>query len=223
MTRKIKPLATARKPRVDRRTRSARAEGRDGRKAILDAALEVVAERGYRDATLDEVAKRAGYSKGAVYWHFDSKDDLFFALLDERLDQPWREGIELMESASPDQDLAPDASRRFAEMLAGQRELLLLEQEYWSLAARDPKVRARYAKRQREFRRAFGRAIVKRFEHLGAPPPELDPEALATALNCMGQGLARTKLLEPGAVPENLLGEMFAMVYAGHVARASSV
>lgn len=182
----------------------------------------MVAERGYRDATLDEVAKRAGYSKGAVYWHFASKDDLFFTLLDERLDQPWREAINAFESASADQDMAPEASRRFGEMLAGERDLLLLEQEYWSLAVRDRKVRARYAKRQREFRRAFGKATAARLEHLGAPPLDLDPEDLATALISLGQGLARTKLLEPGAVPADLLGEVFAMVYAGHVALASS-
>src|SRR3954470_6176598 len=143
------PTAT-RKPRarVDRRTRSARAEARDGRQALLDAALAVFAERGYRDASVDEIAERAGYSKGALYWHFSSKDDLFFALLEERIDRPWRETIDLLEFADPGRDMAPEASRRFTELLRGQRELLLINQEYRLQAARNPELRARYARRQ---------------------------------------------------------------------------
>ena len=68
--------------RVDRRSRSARAERRDARQELLRAAADVFAERGFRDASIDEVAERAGYSKGAVYWHFESKDDLFFTLVE---------------------------------------------------------------------------------------------------------------------------------------------
>src|SRR3954447_3687920 len=110
--------------RVDRRTRSARAEGRDARTALLEAALAVFAERGYRDASVDEVAERAGYSKGAVYWHFSSKDDLFFALWEEHVDRPGNETIKLRESAASDHDMPPEATRRFAEVIQVERELL---------------------------------------------------------------------------------------------------
>ena len=77
------PTVTRSRPRrLDRRTRAARAEQRDGRAALLEAALEVFADRGYRDASVDEIAERAGYSKGAIYFHFSGKEDLFFALLE---------------------------------------------------------------------------------------------------------------------------------------------
>jgi AcrR family transcriptional regulator len=116
------PSATRnRGARLDRRSRPARAEGQDARAALLEAALEVFAERGYRDASIDDIAQRAGYSKGAVYWHFSSKDDLFFALWDERVDGPWSETIKLLESATADHDMAPEASRRFADVMQGQR------------------------------------------------------------------------------------------------------
>jgi AcrR family transcriptional regulator len=216
-------MATAtrnRRSRVDRRTRSARAEGRDGREALLEAAAEVFAQRGYRDASVDEIAVRAGYSKGAVYWHFAGKDDLFFALLDERVDRPIRESIALLESAPPERDMAPEASRRFVELLGEQRALLLLDHEYWSQAARDPKLRARYAKRQAKLRSALGKALAARLEHLGAPPPEA-PEELAVALLGLASGLARERLIDPDAVPDDLLGDTFALIYAGHVARAT--
>jgi AcrR family transcriptional regulator len=206
--------------RVDRRTRSARAEGRDGRKALLEAALEVFAERGYGDSSVDEIAQRAGYSKGALYWHFSSKDDLFYALLEEKIDKPWRETIELLESATPEHDMAPEASERFTEVLRGQRELLLIQHEYWSQAVRDPGLRARYADRQRKLRSALAKAITARFDHLGAPPLEGTAEEMATAFISLASGLAREKLIDPAAVPDHLLGDTFALIYAGHVARA---
>jgi AcrR family transcriptional regulator len=208
--------------RLDRRTRRARSQGRDGRTALLDAAVTVLSERGYRDASVDEIADRAGYSKGGFYWHFASKDDLFFALLDERIDRRWRETIALLETAGPERDMAPEASRSFGEVLRGQRELLLIDQEYWSLAVRDPRLRSRYAERQASLRRALARAIVARLEHLGAPP--LDPagaEEMATAFIGLTRGLAAERLIDPDAVPARLLGQTLALVYAGHVARAT--
>ena len=217
------PVATRRKrSRIDRRTRPARAEGRDGREELLEAALRVFAERGYRDSSVDEIAERAGYSKGALYWHFSSKDDLFFALLEERIDRPWHEAIELLGSATPELDMAPEASGSFVEMLRGQRELLLVNQEYWSQAIRDPKLRLRYARRQAKLRTALGKAIAARLEHLGAPPLDRPAEELATVFMSLAAGLAQEKLVEPSAVPDDLLGRSFALIYAGHVAGAQS-
>ena len=165
-------MATASRTRrrIDRRTRAARAEGRDGRAALLEAAMEVFAERGYRDASVDEIAARAGYSKGAIYFHFSGKEDLFFALLEERVDRPLYAALELLATGPPEHDMSVEASRRFAELFREQRELLLLDQEYRSLAVRDSRLAARYAERQRRLRSAFGAAVAARAEHLGAPP-----------------------------------------------------
>jgi AcrR family transcriptional regulator len=217
------PSATRnRRARVDRRSRSARAERRDAREALLEAALEVFAERGYRDASVDDIAARAGYSKGAVYWHFSSKDDLFFALWEERVDGPWNETIKLLESAAAEHDMAPEASQRFAEVVQGQRELLLIDHDYWSQAVRDPKRRARYAKRQERMRTALGKAIAARMEHLGAPPLEGPPEHMAEIFISLTHGLAREKLTDSDAAPDHLLGDALALIYAGHVARAQA-
>jgi AcrR family transcriptional regulator len=212
--------ATRNRPRrLDRRTRSARAEGLDGRTALLEAAMDVFAERGYRDASVDEIAERAGYSKGAIYFHFSGKDDLFFALLEERIDRPMREAIKLLESAPPDDDMALEANRHFVGLVSGQRELLLLDHEYRSQAIRDSRLRARYVKREAKLRSVLAKGLQARVKHLGAPPVAA-PEQVATALLSLAFGLAQEKLIQPDAVPDELLGDMFALIYAGHVARA---
>jgi AcrR family transcriptional regulator len=59
---------------------------------LLDAALAVFGERGFRQTTLEEVAARAGVSKGTVYLYFDSKDDLFRAVVEKQI-------VSLIESA----------------------------------------------------------------------------------------------------------------------------
>jgi AcrR family transcriptional regulator len=216
------PRAPRTRRRIDQRTRSARIEGRDGRVALLDAALEVFGERGYRDASVDEIAVRAGYSKGAIYFHFSGKDDLFHALLEERLDRALYAGLELLATGSPEHDMSLEASRRFAEIVRTQRGLLLLEQEYRSLALRDRRLRTRYAARQRRLRSAFAGALAARLEHLGAPPAS-DPEQLAGALMALMSGLTQELLIDPGSLSDGLLGEMFALVYAGHVASVHGV
>ena len=206
--------------RLDRRTRSARAERRDARAALLRAAAAVFAERGFQDASVEDIAHRAGYSKGAIYWHFESKDDLFFALLEERLERPTWEMIGLLESAPPEQDMGPEASRRFVELLESERELLLLQHEYWSQAVRDSKLRARYASRRAKLRAALGRALSTRLEHLGAPPGALAGETMATVIMGLSAGLAQESLIDPGAVPDGLLGDTIVLLYFGVVARA---
>jgi AcrR family transcriptional regulator len=215
-------MATAtrnRRRRLDQRTRTARAEGRDGRAALLEAAMEVFAQRGYRDASVDDIAERAGYSKGAIYFHFSGKDDLFFALLEERIDRPMREAIKLLESAPLEDDMTAVANRHFVELVSGQRELLLLDHEYRSQAIRDSKLRARYVKREAELRSVLAKGLQARLKHLDTPPLAA-PEQMATALLSLALGLAQEKLIEPDAVPDELLGDMFALIYAGHVAQA---
>src|SRR5947209_17368481 len=100
--------------RLDRRTRAARQDGRKARDELLTAALRVFARRGYRQAGVDEIAAAAGYSKGALYWHFSGKEDLLQALVEERIDARMREMVALLESAPPERDMSVEASREFA-------------------------------------------------------------------------------------------------------------
>jgi AcrR family transcriptional regulator len=206
--------------RIDRRTRAARAEGREARDELLTAAVRVFARRGYRDASVDEVAAEAGYSKGALYWHFSGKEELLQALLEEHVDAPMRDRFALLASAPPDRDMSVQATEAFTHQLEGEREALLLEREYWSLAIRDPQLRARYVKRQTELRDALAAAIEARAHHLGTPDLGMSAEDVARIVMSIIGGLAVDELIEPGSVRPELLGEGLAVVYAGLVARA---
>lgn len=208
--------------RLDRRTRAARAEGRTARDELLEAALRVFAQRGYRQAGVDEIAEAAGYSKGALYWHFSGKEELLLALIEERIDAPMRALVAVLESAPPEEDMSALGGQEFARRLSEQRDAVLLEREYWSLAIRDPELRARYAERQTELRRAMGRAIEARARHLGAPDPPIPGEDIARIVMSVLGGLSVDELIEPGSVRPELITETLALIYAGLLARAQT-
>ncbi len=208
--------------RVDGRTRAARAQGREAREELLSAALRVFARRGYQQASVDEIATEAGYSKGAVYWHFSGKDDLLTSLLRERIDEPTHEGFALLASAPVEQDMSVEASKEFARQLSEAREVLLLEREYGTLAIRDPQLGARYVERQTKLRDALAAGIEARGRHLGAPELTMPANDVARIVMSVISGLAFEELIEPGSVRPELLGEALATIYAGLVARAEA-
>ena len=55
------------------------------RKAILVAALDIISEKGLANTSLDQIANQAGVTRGAIYWHFKNKTELFAVILDEWL------------------------------------------------------------------------------------------------------------------------------------------
>jgi AcrR family transcriptional regulator len=208
--------------RLDRRTKTARADGAEARVEFLSAALRVFARRGYRDAGVDEIAAEAGYSKGAVYWHFSGKAELLLTLLDERVDAPMREKVALLASAPVEQDMSVEASDTFARLAAGERDALMLEREYATLALRDPELGERYAERQSELRRSLAAAMEARARHLGTPELGIPAEDVARIVMAIIAGLSSDELIEPGSVRPELLGEALAIIYAGLVARAAA-
>jgi AcrR family transcriptional regulator len=193
---------------------------RQAREELLTAALHVFARRGYGQAGVDEVVAEAGYSKGALYWHFSGKEDLLMALLEERIDAPAREMVALLQSAPPDRDMSVEAARAFARRLREQREAVLLDREYWSLAIRDPELRARYVARQTDLRRALAGALEARMRHLGTPDLPMGADQVARIVMSIIAGLAIDELIEPGSVDPDLLGETLAVLYSGLIARA---
>ena len=213
-------MAVKHQQRKRGRPRASEREQEDTRHSLLDAAAALIAERGYSGTTVNEIVARAGLSKGTFYWHFGCKDDVLFAVLEERIDRPLYELIELLKTATPERDMAPEASRRFLELLERGREAVLLEHEYQLLAIRDPGLRTRYRKRQAALREALAAGLDARAQQLGAPPFSTPTSDVAAAYLALANSLAVERLIDPDTVPDNLLGDTVALVYQGLVARA---
>jgi AcrR family transcriptional regulator len=121
------------------------------------SARKVFPQRGYHGATIGEIADQAGLSNGAVYYNFASKEDLFFALLDEwrtELIQDAGTAVGRPGSAEP-QHSFQDEMRHVIETLKRGREWRLLLIEFVTYAARNPEFRARFAAGRQEFKIAL--------------------------------------------------------------------
>ena len=213
-------MAVKQKRRARGRPPASTSDAEDTRRSLLDAAARLIAERGYGATTVNAIVARAGLSKGSFYWHFKSKDDALFAVLEEHVDRPLHELIELLRSAPAERDMAPEASRRLLDWLERGRETILLEHEYRLIAIREPSVRARYLERQRALCEALAAGLDARARQLGAPSFSTPTRDVAVAYLALGTGLAVEGLIDPEILSENLLGEIVALVYQGLVARA---
>lgn len=190
------------------------------RTRLLDAAAKLFAERGYQAASVDEVAAAAGVSKGAVYWNFANKEELFLALLEERLDRRIEETARVLRSAPADRPIDPEVANRWQELLSRERELMLLSQEHWARAVRDPQLREGYAERQRRLRDVLAEGLSTRVRRTGAPRFSTPATEVATAYIALANGLALQRLVDPESVPEGMLENMSSLIYEGLVARA---
>lgn len=184
----------------------------DVRQAILDAAAEVFAERGIDGASLDDVAAAAGFTKGAVYSNFASKDELILALMDERVGAHLEIGIQAVRGSrrSPARRLRALGDRLTAALLA-QRQWHLLFLELWQRALRDPQLGGSFTARRRALRQALTATITEQANTLGLTP-RLTPEELAVVILALSNGLAIEAYPDPSAVPDELFGKVLELL-----------
>lgn len=188
------------------------------RRQILAAALDVFSRQGYAGTTLDDITAAANLSKGAIYWYFESKADLFTTLLGER--------------ASIFTELLEDAARSGASPLAGLRamwtrwmEALESDRGYQSYV-RLAHLRVEVADEPREgmdARRAEERRtqafVIERLMAAVAArelPATLDIEAAALLFVGAGNGLVRAWLLVPETFSSRAMApRIWGMLLAG--------
>lgn len=160
--------------------------------------MEVFAAMGFAGASIDAIAEAAGFTKGAVYSNFGSKDDLFFALLDDQIE---RRRV-LVEEVLDAGDGTPDQfGQLLMEQMRANRSWQLLFTEYWLRAVRDPAVHRRFLEHRRALRENIEAVIRERWSGVNSDPAEL--AMLVLALN---NGLSIEEFSDPGSVPPDLFG-----------------
>ena len=166
---------------VERWTRERRLE--HTRSLLLDAAEEVFAEKGFMAASLDDIAAAAGYTKGAIYKHFATKEDLFLAASDRYWRLYFDNFAEVLAEAT---QLGPRELDEIAERwrrLAVERgaDHATLGYEFTLYLLRNPFARERVAAKRAEVVEALGRFIVEGVDRLGGALL-IPPRALAHIL-----------------------------------------
>ena len=199
---------TARAP-LSRPERQART-----RADLLDAAARVFVRDGYQGSSVGAIAAEAGYSRGAFYSNFDSKEELFAELLQERVFALYHD---IAAEVSDDPGHRPTA-RALGERLAAMqrhpdgRWLFPLWLELVTHGGRDERFRSIAAGFWNTNRALSAEALRTAYADSGAEPP-VPAEDLATAMIALDIGLALQSFLDPEAAPLDLYPELFELLF----------
>lgn len=178
--------------------RKSRAENKvETHARLLDAAREVFTTLGYQGATLDDIAAKAGFTKGALYWHFPNKQALFMALVSDSINQNMR----LLEKLAPENGDPASVKQRLADWIDSIDERETLPQfgiELEIEARRDPSFRVIHQGMIAKHEAAIADYLERYFAKVGEKPVMPIPE-LASALITIFKGFSLARQNRPGA------------------------
>lgn len=182
------------------------------RARILEAALEVCGRRGVAAARMDEVAERAGVSKGTLYRFFQSKEDLFLATLLAS----YEEGLGIVDAG-----LAPirDPRARLEAYFDGLGKVLAtvgprmdVHYQAWGVVANDRELAERLYGFLRDFHTSRDdeiEAIIRDGQRTGAFRTDVDAVALAAGVSMLLNGFLYRATFHPGAATPDALRACF--------------
>jgi AcrR family transcriptional regulator len=196
------------------RTRVQRSE--ETRAALLRAASHTICELGMQGASLDRIAAEAGYTKGAFYAHFASKEDLFLVMLDEHFaTEIARLEAVLTGSGDPVAETR-SAAEGFLEHIDSDPEWRRLYQEFATHAARHDTFRAELAARHRTLRERMAAVFTRWAADHGLTPP-VPPGDVAAMAFFMADGFLLDQMIDP-ELDAALYGKMFEVFMRGLMA-----
>jgi len=182
------------------------------REHLLDAAEIVFTRHGFHGSSLDEVAATAGFTKGAVYSNFKSKDDLFLALLDDReARQAAALREELARGPRPRAEGLPRVGELISDNWNGGWNLLYLE--FVLYAARNPDARTRLAASARKVHEAVEQMMDSEFARSGAAPP-FPTSLMATIAIALFSGLGVGAIVDPESDTQETLDATLEFLYS---------
>lgn len=190
------------------------------RTELMSAAARVFERRGYNGATIAEIADEAGFTHGAVYSNFASKEDLFLAVYEQwvaervsAIDTAWQREGTLAERARA-------AADEWIEHFRRDPRAFLLRLEFAVRGPRDAELRRQLGTRVGAVPLAIRRLIGRELTDEGIPAA--GAEQLALALQALSLGFALELLSDPDAVPPGTAGELAAqLIQASTAARVA--
>lgn len=187
------------------------------RSRLLDAAAAEFAERGFVAARLTEIARRAGFTKGAVYSNFESKQDLFAELFAERTLEI--AGRVLAEIGGLDVgDAAGRGGATIGSWLVGDPGWALLVLEFGVQAARDPRIAEAYLRERRALRAQLEGLVGERAAEWGVAD-RVDARTVAITLMALISGLMLEHAVDPDQVDQRAVQAAVSGYFAGVFSR----
>jgi AcrR family transcriptional regulator len=167
------------------------------RARLLDAAAEVIREKGFYGTTLEEVAQRAGMTRGAIYGNFNDKDELFLAVVETRFRPitPIRQGATLKEHLRivGEAVVAAIPARRAQALGALSFQIYALTHEA---------LRSRIAQVNAEIYRRGAERLQQLFPTGDLPMP---PDQFVRVLHALSDGLLFLRFMQPELMTDEVI------------------
>jgi AcrR family transcriptional regulator len=196
-------------PRLTRKEKQAHT-----RSCLMHSAAKVFARRGLQQASIDEVAEDAGFTKGAFYANFKSKEELFLAMLDQRFAERIEEIDRVMAAQAEPEEQARQVAADFLRYLGSDPDWQRIFFEFTAYAARNESFREELVTRYKALRARIADAYRQRQEELGITLA-VPVEQISLMTFAMANGIALESLLEPEAVSDDLYATMLTAFFTG--------
>lgn len=191
---KRRPPRGVRRAKGDKRART--------RAKLIDAAAEIIREKGYGGTALEEVARRAGMTRGAIYGNFENREELFLAVVQARwkpIAPPFRPGATFKEQMRilGESVVASLPARRSAALGALSFQLYALQHE---------EMRAQLVALNKEVYRI---SVDKLLEYVPAHDLPMPAPQLVRVLHAMIEGLTLLRFLTPELTTDDVIFAAF--------------
>ncbi|MGA2048616.1 MAG: helix-turn-helix domain-containing protein [Terracidiphilus sp.] len=174
------------------------------RELLLRAAEQVFARVGYEKAQVEEIAEAAGFSKGALYAHFKSKEELFLALYETKTASYLARLRHALDSA-PTRERKIDAFRSFYIELAKEKDWALISLEVKLFISRHPEVKEKLRQIDEQAGDSMEGALIRVFGNA--------VRAAGGALGGIFSALVLQAALEPDVLPERKMRAMLGTIF----------
>jgi AcrR family transcriptional regulator len=197
------------------RTRLTRAQSQARTRALLlDSAARLFARKGYAACSLEEVAEAAGFSIGAVYSNFASKEDLLLAVLEAHMASDTGDLARVLQAEGGVEQRLRRVDAYVQDQADSHHDWCLLNWEFWLHALRDPKLRPRLAAHVAASRAELAAMLERQFTQQGISLP-FPADQLALLGTALADGLLLRRFLDPDSVAPGTFGTALSWLLAG--------
>ncbi|HEY69950.1 MAG TPA: TetR/AcrR family transcriptional regulator [Anaerolineae bacterium] len=174
------------------------------RNQIIAAAIAVFTRLGFHEARIEDIAKEAKLSKGALYWYFKSKDDIIAAIMDHFIGREIVELEEALKLQAPISEKLMKLNGMIVDEMQSMLDLMPILYEFYAAATRRKDVRKALLQYFRPTQQLLSRLIQQGLESGEFVP--VDAEVVAVDFIALYEGLLLLAVLDPKTIDLKKMG-----------------
>ncbi|MED1437860.1 TetR/AcrR family transcriptional regulator [Aeribacillus composti] len=179
---------------------------KETRQLLLESAVEIFARFGFHGASVDKIAEHAGFSKGAVYAHFRSKEELFLAILEQQMQLHVDNILQVIDGQHSLSHFIETMDEYFLSVRQKNRTWSMLNMEFLLYAMREESIRRKWSDMITEAVQQISKAIEK-LKSKENNDSALSADEIAWTILSLENGLAIFYYISEDRVPLHLYGK----------------